>query len=96
MTVEITGFSFINKELHLFATNADERHLQILERNRFDDGSEQELEFIFDKDNINYLYKWLKRQKAVKTAAPKTLGQAVNAVLGTVTTLSGKYLDLAS
>lgn len=94
MTVEITGFAFENGELHLFGTNVDERHLQILERNRYDDGTEQELEFVFTKDSFNYLQSWLRRQKVVKAAAPKTFGEAVRKTLGTITNLSGKYLKL--
>lgn len=95
MTVEVTGYAFIEGELHLYATNVDERHLQQIERNRYDDGSEKELEFIFTKDSYKYLYGWLKRQKAVKTSNPKTIGEAVRATLGSITTLSGKYLELA-
>ena len=94
MTVEITGFAFENGELHLFGTNVDERHLQRLERNRYDDGSEQELEFVFTKDSVQYLQNWLRRQKVVKTAAPKTFGEAVRETLGTITNISGKYLQL--
>lgn len=94
MTVEVTGFSFEKGELHLFATNVDERHLQTSERNRYDDASEHELEFVFTKDSFNYLQSWLRRQKAVKAAAPKTFGEAVRETLGTITTLSGKYLKL--
>lgn len=95
MTVEVTGYAFIEGELHLYATDVDERHLQELERNRYDEGSERELEFVFTKESLNYLYGWLKRQKAVKAAAPKTIGDAVRATLGSITTLSGKYLELA-
>lgn len=95
MTVEITGYAFQDGELHLFATNVDERHLQQVERNRYDDGSEQELEFIFTKESFKYLYNWLKRQKAVQKAEPKTFGDAVRATLGIITTISGKYLELA-
>ena len=88
MTVEVTGYAFKDGELHLFATDVDERNLQLLERNREDDGSERELEFIFDKESLDYLYKWLHRQKAVKK-------EAVAATLGTICTISGKYLELA-
>ena len=95
MTVEITGYAF-RKEggVRLYATDIDERRLQILERNRFDDGSERELEFNFPRTSYDYLYGWLRRQKSVKTATPKTLGDAIRATLGTVTSISGKYLEL--
>lgn len=95
MTVEITGYSFQTGECHLFANDVDERHLQQLERNRYDDGSERELEFIFSREEYKYLYGWLKRQKVVKEANPNTLGDAVRATLGCITTISGKYLELA-
>lgn len=95
MTVEITGYSFENHECHLYATDVDEMRLQRLERNRYDEGHERELEFIFDRDAYKYLYSWLKRQKTVKSAEPKTLGDAVRATLGSITTISGKYLELA-
>lgn len=95
MTVEITGYSFIAGECHIFANDVDERHLQQLERNRYDDGSERELEFIFTKEDYRYLYAWLKRQKPVKKAAPDTFGEAVTALIGSITTISGKYLELA-
>lgn len=88
MTVEVTGYAFKDGELHLFATDVDER-------NREDDGSERELEFIFDKESLDYLYKWLHRQKAVKKATPQKLKEAVAATLGTICTISGKYLELA-
>ncbi len=95
MTVEVTGYSFVDGELHLFATDVDERRLQILERNHYDDGSERELEFVFTKESFRYLYGWLKRQKVVKSAEPKTIGDAVRAIIGSITTISGKYLELA-
>lgn len=95
MTITVTGYSFKDGELHLFGTNSDDYNLQRIERNRYDDGSEQELEFIFTKDDFDYLYKWLKRQKAVSKADAHTVGDAVRATLGIVTTISGKYLELA-
>lgn len=95
MTIEVTGFSFQNGELHLFGTDVDERHLQMVEGNRWDDDRERELEFVFTKESFKYLVTWLSKQKAVKKAEPKTIGDAVRATLGTVTTISGKYLELA-
>jgi hypothetical protein len=94
MTVEIIGYSFSQGECHLYANDVDDIHLQKIERNRYDDGAVRELEFIFTKDEYQYLYYWLKQQKAVKAAEPKTLGDAVRATLGIVTILSGKYLNL--
>lgn len=95
MTVEITGYAFGQGFLKLYATDVSERRLQMIERNRYDDGAEKELEFIFLRENYNYLYGWLKRQKAVKAAMPKTLGEAVRSTLGIVTNISGKYLEIS-
>lgn len=92
--VEITGFMFANGELHLFANNVDDRKLQILERNRYDDASVQELEFVFTKDSFIYLKSWLKRQKVIKESTAKTFGEAVKKTVGTITIISGKYLKL--
>lgn len=94
MTVEITGYSFKTGECHLFAIDVDERHLQQVERNRYDDGFERELEFVFTRDEYHYFYKWLQRQKVVKETKPKTVGEAVKSILGSITTISGKYLEL--
>lgn len=95
MTVEITGCTFGKGFVRIYATDCSERHLQMIERNRYDDGDEKELEFVFPRESYNYLYGWLKRQKSVKTAAPKTLGDAVRATLGIVTNISGKYLEFS-
>lgn len=94
MTVEITGFSFQMGECHLFANDVDERRLMQLERNRYDEGSERELEFVFSKEDYKYLYSWLKRQKSVMNKKPTTLGEAVRSSIGCITTISGKYLEL--
>ncbi len=93
MTVEIVGYEFGKGFLKIYATDCGERRLQILERNRYDDGSEQELEFLFPRNSYKYLYGWLKRQKSVKTGFPKTLGDAVRLTVGTVTSISGKYRE---
>lgn len=95
MIITVTGYSFIEGELHLFGTNVSDYNLQRIERNRYDDGKEEELEFIFKKEDFDYLYHWLKRQKAVNKSEAHTIGEAVRATLGIVTTISGKYLELA-
>ena len=95
MTVEITSYAVSNGVARIYATDCSEEHLQILERNRIDEGFEQELTFIFDpksdKNSFNYLYKWLKGQKA--TAGARTIGEALAATVGTVTTISGWYRE---
>lgn len=89
MTVEIVGCEFNNGECHIYAIDADEYRLQMLERNRIDD-VERELEFVFY--TIQSLIFWLKRQKIVNSEQPKSIGDAVRCTVGTVTTISGKYL----
>ena len=93
MTVTITGFAFgKGGGVRLYAEDTDEYRLQKLERNRYDDGG-RELEFVFPRTSYDYLYGWLKRQKSVKKASPETLGDAIRATVGTVTTISGKYIE---
>ncbi len=95
MTVEITGYTFGKGFLKLYATDVSERRLQMIERNRYDDGSEREIGFVFPRESYNYLYGWLRRQKVVRESEPKTLGEAVRATLGIVTNISGKYLEIS-
>lgn len=89
MLVEINGYSFINKELHLFVTDCSEYNLQRIERR--DDGFEREFELVFTSKDLDYLYSWLRTQKVVKKARPQTLKEAISLTLGTVATISGKY-----
>ena len=69
----------------------EEEHLQYMERCR-DDGFEKQLEFVFDttsRQQFPYFRKWMKEQKAAKQAI--TWGDALSAIIGTVTTINGKY-----
>ena len=95
MTVEITSYTVLDGVAKIHAIDCSEEHLQMIERRRFDDGFERELTFIFDpmtdKKSFDYLYFWLKKQKATREA--KTIGQALTAVVGTITTISGRYLE---
>ena len=95
MTIEITSYTVLDGVARIYGTDCSEEHLQMIERNRCDDGSERELVFIFDprsnKKDFDYLYYWLKNQKATREA--KTVGQALTAVVGTITTISGRYLE---
>lgn len=91
MTIEITSISLDKGIINISAVDISEENLQRFERIR-DDGVEQELEFIFDthqEDEFRYLRAWLKRQKATKGCS--TWGEALNAVIGTITTISGRY-----
>lgn len=95
MTVEITNYSIVNGVAKIFANDVSEEHLQLIERNRVDDGFEQELIFVFDpktdKKAFNYLYNWLKSQKV--TVGASTIGEALTATIGTITTISGWYRE---
>ena len=92
MTVEI--ISACIKEhgiVNITAVDVSEENLHRLMRNR-DDGFERELEYVIDTKDakaFRYLYKWLKSQKATKES--RTFGEALNAVVGIHTQLSGKY-----
>lgn len=94
MVVEITS-SFINnksKVLVIEGHNTDDLHLQGLERGR-EDRDPETLKFIFDTTNPDvqkYIVNWLHRQKVTKGS--KTYGEAVRAVVGTVTSISGRYI----
>ena len=95
MTIEITSYSVVGGVAKIFGTDCSEEHLQMIERRRFDDGFERELTFIFDPVNdkkaFDYLYYWLKKQKVTREA--KTFGEALTAIVGTITTISGRYLE---
>ena len=95
MTVEITSYTVVNGIAKIYAIDCSEERLQMIERNRYDDGDVRELTFIFDPSNdkkaFDYLYFWLKKQKATRLA--KTIGEALTATIGTVTSISGRYLE---
>lgn len=91
MTVEIVSVVLEEGIVSIMAVDCSEENLQRMERIR-DDGCERELEFLFDtheKNDYLYLRKWLKKQKATHQA--KTWGEALQAVSGIITTLSGRY-----
>ncbi len=90
MTVEITSIDIKEGVVTITAIDVSEENLQILERNRED--VETELHFIFDTHEsmeYQYLYSWLHRQKVTKGCT--TWGEALNAVIGIITTISQKY-----
>lgn len=93
MMIEITGAS-VNKDKIVEITGIDvsEENLQKMEDLR-DDGFERELRLIFDTKNhkdLFYFYKWIHSQKAA--ADSKTYHDALNSIVGTIVTISGKYL----
>ncbi|MBR1634774.1 MAG: hypothetical protein IJ682_06910 [Lachnospiraceae bacterium] len=95
MTIEITHTSIENHTVRILANDVSEEHYQRILRTR-DDFDLRELEFVFDLEDMRqnrYLYRFLKRQKAVQNAQPKYLHEALHATLGTVTNLSGTFIN---
>ena len=91
MTVEIIAGRISEGVVQLTALDVSEENLQRMERTR-DDGVEIEIEFVFDTRDqkaYSYIRKWLRKQKAANGV--KTWGEAVQAVVGTITTISQKY-----
>ena len=79
MTIEITYASIDHHTVRILANDVSEERYQRFLRTR-DDFDERELEFIFDLDDKRqnrYLYRFLKRQKAVQKAKPKYLREAL-------------------
>lgn len=90
MTVEITSIDIKEGIVIITALDVSEENLQMLERNRED--MEIEINFIFnthERIEYQYLYSWLHRQKVTKDC--RTWGEALNAIIGTITTISQKY-----
>lgn len=97
MTVEIISAQISSRTtVEILAVDVSEEYFQRISRNREDDGMEKRLNFVFDitSDNFYYLWKWLRRQKSVKEMQPGTWGEALQLIIGTITTISGKYLEL--
>ena len=95
MTIEITSATIHNKIVEIEANDVSEEHLQRIERTR-DDGFERELLFTFDlrnKEQNIYIFKFLRRQKRVQEKKPSLLIDALQCTVGTVTSMSGKYLN---
>lgn len=87
MTIEIISASIISKHaIQITAINCSEEHFERMQRLR-DDGVEQEIQYYFDSTAepkaFYVLRKWLQKQKA--TAKAETWGEALQAVVGTIT-----------
>lgn len=98
MTVGIIGFSIRDGIVTIETGNCDELNYQRLQRVR-DGYIQRTIEFVFNtsiKNDFLYLRNFLKRQKKIKEQKPATWGEALNAVIGTVVNISGKYLNRAA
>ena len=98
MTVEITSAKIKNRIVTIEGIDVSEENLQRMERTR-DDGFEREVVFSFnltEKYPNIYINRFLHRQKAVRELKPSYLVDALQAIIGTVTTLDNRYLDYFS
>lgn len=92
MTVEIVGVELSNRIVTITAVDCSEERLQYMKRIR-DDGFETTVVFVYDTtqfDVFRDLRCWLLKQKVTKGS--KTYGEALHRILGTVTTISRKYM----
>lgn len=92
MTVEITSVTLAQAVVTITAIDVSEEYLAWMERTRHDE--EREVVFVFDtRDPGTYAYlrRWLLGQKAARGCS--TWGEALQAVRGRVTELSGRYRE---
>lgn len=93
--VEILSVEVQKGIVSIQAMDVSEENLVRMERMR-DDMFNSEIQFQFDtheKSAFQYLRNWLKSQKSVSGST--TWGEALQAVVGTITTISGKYRNWA-
>ena len=90
MLVEILSVSIKKGIVEIQALDVSEENLARMERMR-DDMNNPEITFLLDTREGKVLNNWLHRQKAVRKQECTTWGQALQAVVGTITTISGKY-----
>lgn len=91
MDVEIIAVHIKKGIVIITGIDVTDENLRRLER-LMDDAFEQEVEFHFDthkKKDYVYLRKWLKQQKATEDS--HTWGEALNSVVGTITTIAVKF-----
>lgn len=91
MLVEILSVSLKKGIVEIQALDVSEENLSRMERMR-DDMNNPEITFLLDTREgkvLTYLNSWLHRQKAVRKQECTTWGQALQAVVGTITTISG-------
>lgn len=95
MKVEITGYSLEEGYLIIYATNLDAYEDNVFDRNRIDDPDDYAVEFHFDTKNDEvvraYVVRWLHANKACRGC--KNYGEALRALIGTVTILNREYLQ---
>ena len=93
MTIEINSVELSSSGIvKINAVDCSEINLQRIERNRDDGGFAQEVQFVFDtkdKNTFLYLRKFLKKQKATRGCS--TYGDALQSIVGTITTISSFY-----
>lgn len=97
MDVEISSVYLTKESIFIEGTDVSEEQYARQSRERYDE--ERVINFEFDQTDpkaIDYLRRWLKRQKRVKDLMQQVTkpswGDVLQAVVGTDTQLSGKYL----
>lgn len=91
MDVEILSTDIRDKVVIVTGIDVSDENLRRMERLK-DDAAERIIEFRFDtreKAEQKYLRNWLKRQKATRQS--RTWGEALNSIVGTITTIAAKY-----
>ena len=87
MTIEVTSTLIRSGVVRIYGIDCSEENLQRMVWIR-DDGTERKN----DQESFEYLSCWLHRQKITKESA--TYGEALKKIIGIITTISGKYLEL--
>lgn len=91
MDVEIIGTRIEKGIAIITVIDVSEENLRKMERLR-GDTFDHEMEFRFDThemEDLEYLWKWLKRQKVTKGC--KTWGEALHSTIGTITVIAPRY-----
>lgn len=81
MTIEITGYTIENAEVHIYARDISEEHQIMIEQGRFDDMS-TDIEYVFFHKNGKSLRNWLCQQKVIRDTQPKTWLTALDCIIG--------------
>lgn len=91
MDIEIISVEIKKGIVMITGIDVSDENLRRMERMK-DDGMQTEVTFCFDSHqskDLQYLYNWLKRQKAAKGAT--TWGEALHKTIGTITVIAKKY-----
>ncbi|MCD8324497.1 MAG: hypothetical protein LUC32_06065 [Clostridiales bacterium] len=96
MMIDITSAYIADGIVTIEGIDSSEENLMRMERTR-DDGFERTVSFVFDtrdRKTFKYLYNFLHQQKSVQAAHPVNYGDAIHALIGIRTSISGRYLSV--